>query len=545
MLINAFELSPDSTIETDICVVGAGVAGISFAMEYIDAGYRVCLLESGGIEADRVTQSLNWGKNIGFPYFELDKSRARFFGGTSHFWHIPIGDNRLGVRLRGLDPIDFEARDWVPYSGWPFDISHLEPFYRRAHQICRIGPYSYDPADWMSSEDQRRQPRLTGEEFETTVFQFGDREVFFKTCRDALERSENIRVFTHANCVNIAVDDNAQVVTALQAACLNGPRFNVKARTYILAAGGIEVPRLLLASNHVQKAGLGNGNDLVGRFFMEHPHLTSGAFIPADVEMSHALAFYGMHQVNGVTIMGKLALNDAVKRRERLLNHSIHIAPDFNRSKAYYKRSWSKGYYSGKSLVYDLKKKKIPRNLKSRLIDVARDIPSLSRESYRHFTNRFLKEYVAGERMVVYRLNHMAEQVPNPESRVLLDEEKDAFGMNRIKLKWELMPQDLKSMIRTQEILSDALKKKGLGRLIIEMKEGETPRFLRGGWHHMGTTRMHVDPKKGVVDKDCRVHDISNLYIAGASVFPTSGYANPVVTTVALAVRLADHVKKL
>ena len=136
-MIDARTLSFPTTIETDICIVGAGVAGISLAREFIKAKNRVCLVESGGATPDRETQSLYWGKNIGLPYYELDKSRARFLGGTSHFWHIPIGNNQLGVRLRALDPIDFEERDWVPYSGWPFDIIQLEPYYRKAHRSVK------------------------------------------------------------------------------------------------------------------------------------------------------------------------------------------------------------------------------------------------------------------------------------------------------------------------------------------------------------------------------------------------------------------------
>jgi choline dehydrogenase-like flavoprotein len=142
-----------------------------------------------------------------------------------------------------------------------------------------------------------------------------------------------------------------------------------------------------------------------------------------------------------------------------------------------------------------------------------------------------------------FRLNQMTEQIPNPDSRILLVEEKDAFGRNRVCLDWRLSSSDIRSIIRSQEIINEELQKAGLGRLQITMTKKKLPSNLQGGWHHMGTTRMHVNPGKGVVDENCRAHGISNLFIAGPSVFPTCGYANPVLTIVALAIRLADHVK--
>ncbi len=139
----------------------------------------------------------------------------------------------------------------------------------------------------------------------------------------------------------------------------------------------------------------------------------------------------------------------------------------------------------------------------------------------------------------------MTEQVPNPNSRVMLAAERDSFGQNRVYLDWQLSPVDIRSTIRAQEIIDQEIRHAGLGRLHIQMKDDAPPPGLGGGYHHMGTTRMHVDPKKGVVDENCRVHGISNLFVAGPSVFPTGGYANPVLTTVALAIRLADYVKNL
>jgi choline dehydrogenase-like flavoprotein len=527
-------LHRDLTVKTDICIVGAGVVGITLAREFAGKHFRVCLLESGGLEPDKATQSLYWGENIGHPYYELDTARARFFGGTSHYWHIPLGDGRLGVRLRPLDGIDFEEREWIPFSGWPFARSDLDPYYTRAQSVCQIGPFAYNVEDW---EDSARTPRLplNGNRVETTVFQFGTRYHFYKEYKDEINNAGNITTYLHGNAVNIETNDSAKKVTRLKVACLEGNAFWVSARLFILAMGGIEIPRLLLLSNNVQKAGLGNQNDLVGRFFMEHPHLWSGYYIPSDPSIFASVGFYKIHHVNNVAVMGKLTLNEEVIRRERMLNYSVSIHPKYLPAH----RLWdapSKGVDSLRELRAAVRCRNLPRNADKLVSNVITDVGGIASHAYR----RIMKKPVM---VPVFTLNHMTEQAPNPDSRITLGEEQDALGQNRVQLDWRLSPLDIRSIIRAQHIIDGELRRAGLGYLHIELKEHSPPPGIHGGWHHMGTTRMHVDPQKGVVDENCAVHGISNLYIAGASVFPTVGYANPVLTSIALALRLADQVK--
>ncbi|MDL2121674.1 MAG: GMC family oxidoreductase [Deltaproteobacteria bacterium] len=537
MIIDARSLSNNQTIDSDVCIVGAGVAGITLARECAGEEFQVCLLESGGLEPDKVTQSLYWGENIGHPYYPLDTARARFFGGTSHYWTIALGDNRLGVRLRPLDEIDFEEREWVPYSGWPFGRSHLDPFYERAQSICQIGPFTYNVEDW---EDPVKTPRLpfVNDRVKTTIFQFGSRDLFFSEYRDEITRADNITTYLHANVVEVEATETAQTVTRLRVACLQGNKFWVSAKLFILAVGGIETPRLLLLSNNVQSAGLGNQNDLVGRFFMEHPHLWSGIYVPSDLNISTAL--YKVHTVNKVPVMGKLTVAEEVLRREKLLNYCVSIHP-----KLRYQSSASKGVDSFKVLRSAICRGDMPDDFSKHLGNVITDIEGIAINAYRKVRRKFDSEFKRSLKIEIFRLNHMTEQVPNPNSRVTLTGERDALGQNRIQLDWQLSPIDVRSIIRAQEIIDEELRRAGLGRLHIELHDETPPPDLHGGWHHMGTTRMHVDPKKGVVNENCRVHGISNLFIAGSSVFPTGGYANPVLTTVALVIRMADHIKKL
>jgi choline dehydrogenase-like flavoprotein len=234
--------------------------------------------------------------------------------------------------------------------------------------------------------------------------------------------------------------------------------------------------------------------------------------------------------------MGKLTLSDKVLRQEKLLNYCVSLHPRLWPN-PHYQDIESKGVDSVKALRSTIMTGNISGGLGKHITNVITDINGIAQSAYRRVKR-------AGK-VKAFRLNHMSEQIPNPDSRVTLAGEYDALGLKRVQLDWRLSPVDMRSIIRAQEIIDEELRHVGLGRLYIEMHDETPPSNLTGGWHHMGTTRMHREPKKGVVDENCRVHGISNLFIAGPSVFPTCGYANPVLTTVALSVRLADHVKEL
>jgi choline dehydrogenase-like flavoprotein len=548
MIIDARTLSENETVKTDVCIVGAGTAGITLAREFMHQKFRVCLLESGGSEPDKDTQLLYWGENTGHPYYPLDTARARYFGGSSNLWRIAIGDNGLGARMRPLDEIDFEERDWVPYSGWPFAKSHLEPYYERAQAICKIEPPTYAVEDW---EDPEKTPRLSlvGERVKTVIFKFGSRSHFIKDYPEEIRRADNITTYLNANVTDIETNETAQTVARLRVVCLQGSRFWISAKVFILAAGGIETPRLLLISNKTQSTGLGNQNDLVGRFFMEHLHFWSGIYRPSNPDIFSKTGLYDrIHTVNGVPIIGKLSLSDKVLREKKMANHCIELIPrvvlNSSLCRFIYPRIKSESVTSFNTVRSAIRNGHFPDDFGKHLSCMVTGMDGVTAAAYRKF-RRKLCGLFDKRRIRVLRLAHMTEQVPNPNSRVTLIEDRDNLGLNRVRLNWQLSPIDILSAIKAQEILDEDLRRAGLGRLYIEMSNEKPPANLHGGYHHMGTTRMHVDPKKGVVDANCNVHNTSNLFIAGPSVFPTGGYANPILTIVALGVRLADHVKNL
>ena len=536
MIVDAHTDAISLGIDTDICVVGGGTAGTVLAREFIGTSTRICVLESGGLAPEPDTQNLTIGDNIGYPYFPLDTARPHVLGGSGTRWNIPIGNEQLGVRIRPLDRLDFEKRDWVPFSGWPFTKDHLDPFYRRAQAVCRVEPPTYEVQDWQDSE-QTKPLALNGNDVQTVIYKFAPAQAFARDYPDELAKAGNVTVCLHSNVLEIETNEAGDCVTRLRVSTLGGKEFSVRARTYVLAVGGIEVPRLLLLSNRTHKNGLGNQHDLVGRFFMEHPHFWSGVFYPTDPEAFRKTALYNeIHSINGVPVVGKLALNEQVVRKERLLNQNIQLIPRFLDAPG--ANGSSRGIESTRAMVKALKGENVG-NLGGHVRNVISDLGSVLVAGARKVRGKILGR----PQVPAFYFANMMEQVPNPESRVTLGRDRDALGQNRLQLDWKITGQDIRSAVRTQELIGAAMERAGLGRFDQQLRGETPPGNTEGGYHHMGTTRMAEDPKAGVVDAHCRVHGVGNLYIAGPSVFPTGGYANPVLTIIALTLRLADRLK--
>ena len=488
MLYDAREVPPGTVVEREVCVIGAGAAGITLALELAGAPFRVALLESGGFEPEPETQDLYRGRVYGRAYPPLHEARTRRFGGSTHCW--------TGI-CRPLEAIDLEAREWVPHSGWPFGLATLRPFYERAQRVCLLEDFVYDGSTWASAS----RPLLPLElglvetrNFQQAATRFGE------VHRAAITGAANVDTFLHANAVELRVNEVGSRIESVRATTLAGRELELRARAFVVATGGIETPRLLLASNRTQPQGIGNAHDLVGRFFMEHPHVTVAAFLPARSDLP--LDLYLPHPRGRVLACGVLVPTEAVQRRERILDFwavlgSEGTLPSFERS-------------------------------------LARSVHAL--------------EGAPGEAAsrAVFLLA-AGEQAPNPQSRVRLVPERDALGMPRVQLEWRLSALDKRSLLRGHQLIGRELARAGLGRLqvLLSHDDAEWPDDLAGGRHHMGTTRMHDDPRQGVVDASCRVHGVANLFVAGSSVFPTSGGASPTLTIVALAIRLADHLKEV
>ena len=496
MFIDSRELPQDSMLQADVCIIGAGAAGISIAREFIGTNKQVILLESGGLEYDQKIQSLYSGINTGLPSFDIDVNRLRYFGGTTNHW---------AGHSRPLDPIDFEKKQWMPNSGWPITRQDLEPFYKRAQPILELGGYDYENLGPLTQASGLEALSLDDKRLKTAVYGQSPPTRFGSKYRDELEKADNIAVYLYANVLEITANESAQHIEQLKIVSIGGHHFKARATQIILATGGMENARLLLLSKHNTPNGLGNDNDLVGRFFMDHVLLRPGL----DVSFTHPgldlRLYHALHKVDGGKRFAIVAATEAVLREEQLSNFRMHLYP----TNPHYQTPIG-GIFS------DVDNFDGPNPLeKARNNSIA--------------------------------MHMVLEPVPNPDSRITLSQTQlDMFEQPNLEVKWLVEEADLNHAYRAMELIAIEFGRMGLGRGYSQLFKDKTewPKHMEAGKHHCGTTRMSNDPKTGVIDAKCRVFGIDNLYIAGSSVFPTIGYANPTITIVALALRLSDHIKE-
>jgi choline dehydrogenase-like flavoprotein len=532
MLIDMREVADGRELVSTVCIIGAGVAGITIARELEKQGIDTCILESGGLEPDAQTRDLYRGESQGIDYQFADGCRGRFLGGSSNCW---------GGWCRPLDSWDFEKRDWIPHSGWPFGLDVLDPWYRKVHDVLKLGPINFDPDFWeqaIDRSDVRRLPFVSGN-VRDTISQFSPPIRFGKAYRRELRQAKFIRLFLHANVTQIIPDKSLHSIKQLRVQTLTGKRMYVSARFFVLACGGIENARLLLASNETIPKGIGNHHDLVGRFFMDHPRMYKGKiqFSPSwarnklyDIKyhyMNPAVAAHGVH------IAAQFALAPKVLEQEQLLNARVCFSSEFPGEGSI-----------GAQALFRCKQALLSKDQPGRKL--SNDLWLMVNDPINTFSYGFTRFF--HPRRMIKNVNFQAiiEPAPNPDSRVMLSTtQRDGLGMPRVVVDWRLNDMVKRTADRTLEIISTELRQLGVAQTDLGpsiAQSGWPSSFEKEGtWHHMGTTRMHTSEKLGVVDSDCRVHGWTNFFIAGSSVFPTAGANFPTITITALALRLADN----
>ncbi|HEY6879882.1 MAG TPA: GMC oxidoreductase, partial [Polyangiales bacterium] len=384
----------------------------------------------------------------------------------------------------------------------------------------------------------------------TGMFQFGPRAVFFTQYQDELRSASNVRVLVHATALELEATPELTSVSRLKVASRPGRTLHVEAKLYVMAMGGMENARILLQSNRQQASGLGNAHDLVGRYFMDHPLVDGGLFIPRDPSWFDRMALYDLRRVDGTAVLGRLGLAPALMRKERLLNSALLLFPRPSPRQ-------SEAIVAFKNIAETTARRELPQDLLRAVGKTVLGLDYVLRASYLaarhkqslyHGFGRGGWSELAGNhtRFRSFQVFMQTEQAPDPSNRLVLSEERDRFGVPKLELRWRWGQRERESVLRTQQLLADELERARVGRFAIKRVNGEPDLCTPSGVaHHMGTTRMHADPKQGVVDAQGRVHQLANLYMAGSSVFPTGGYANPTLTIVALAARLADHLKSV
>lgn len=513
-------MARDDVLDVDVCIVGAGVAGITLARELEGTGLRVLVLESGGHDGPGDPDDLRH-VSVGYSYYRAGHARDRGVGGSSLHW--PLDE---GWRARPLDPIDFERRPGIAHSGWPLSRRDLDPYYERANAVCELGPAEYDVESW----EQPFTPQLPLDPAvaHTTMFQLGSTN--FGRFSDELAGARDVRILLHATVTALEQGPDLHRIDRVHVAAGEGIRFSVRADAFVLAMGGIDNPRLLLASTGRQPGGVGNGRDLVGRFFMERLSTRSAHIVPDDPELVARATLYGVHRVRGTRVEATVRLTDDVIRREQLLNCTCFLLV---RSEAF----TAEAVRSVATLVKGTRRWPPPDGVARHVRNIVVGGRDLSRLVRQRMAPPTVREHL------VLAVRPQGEQLPNPESRVTLDERTDRFDVPRARLDWRLSELDRRSIRRTQQLLGTELERAGVGRLIGPLGDEDPPALFEGNRHHMGTTRMDDDPARGVVDRDGRMHEVRNLYVTGSSVFPTAGCSNPTLTIAALALRLGDHLR--
>jgi choline dehydrogenase-like flavoprotein len=495
-----------------------------------------------------------------YPHGDVNTSHSGGIGGTAGQWSFELatGDDTdadtgnppaaVGCRYTPLQPLDLVARPEIGTPGWPISAAELDHWYERAQALCGLGPYRYDVEAWA---DQHAQPLpLDGTGVVTSMFQFGPASVFTEQARNELT-AHGITFLTGTDALWLTLQSSTNRVSGV---LVHGPdgQAEVRARTVVLAAGGMESTRILLDTGRHEGRTPGNHAGLLGRFFMEHPLVRGGLLVtePADRWLSR-LGLYGTRRVDGTYVSARLTLADEVVRDHGLLACSLLLVP---RDRSYARpgplalsrlRSPSGRRDNRRTKITTATRVALGAPDIVRAVLARRDQPSIDHATWAHAgTAQDVEDprrRWSPERFSVFEVLHQTEQSPDPDNRLRLADSTDALGRSELTLTWRWTRDDRRRIARSRDLFATALAERGVGRLLNTDYDRGDPRLLGGTHHHMGTTRMSVDPAEGVVDPNTRVHGWDNLYVAAASVFPSSGFVNPTLTVAALGLRLGAH----
>lgn len=518
MLIPADSLPDGVVMRCDVAIVGAGPAGLSVAAELASRLCRVLLLEAGSTSpSGRKHRHLN-GQSSAVP-FPIASSRDRGFGGTSRLWRT---DTEL--RLRQLDPVDFESLAARAGQAWPFRADELEPYYRRARS--RLGVKDpYPDATWLPAGDA---PQTGADDPQLAMFHFADFDVFLRRYRD-VATSPWIELVSPAAVHTVDISPDTGQVTGLHVISSRQSHVRIEARRFVLACGTIENARLLLDSPGLTGRGVGNEHDQVGRWFMDHPSIDTGVVVSNTPGGLDTALFSKQVSASGAKYQRMLWVGESAIRRHNLLNAAFWV---YEAEPAYL----SPGVESARALSQGLR-------LTPRLPQGGAHLARMLRGSADVAGYALARAGLPrGKPAVVLRA--LTEQIPDPSSRITLSERRDPLHRRQVTVNWRVSIEEVQQLRGHQALLAEYLQRRRLGTIIDRLPADESLPMFWSNHHHLGGTRMHVNPKLGVVDADCRVHSAPNLFVTGGSVFPTGGYVNPTLTMVALAIRTADVIRR-
>jgi len=529
------DLDDDSVLESSLCVVGTGPAGASIALEFEGTGIDVLVLESGGYDDDADTQRCYEIETVGETPRRIDQDelRRRVLGGSSRIWT---------GRCAPFSELDLAERSWIPYSGWPLTLKELEPYLQRAAIRLGLAPNSYDESLWKGFGVKRPSPSLDAHLLEPMFWQFSkspDHSGKAANFASYLLRSNasNLRVLLHANVTHINTNAEGTSFASVEVRSLQKKHALVRARAVVVACGGVENARLLLASSRLMPNGVGNDHDIVGRFLMDHTTCVLGNFPPQEADpIRERFGHYWLDNSGGRNVyLQGLALSGEIQQREHLLNCHAYV------------EEYDPAVDDPWSALRQLKSAISARLAIGRAFGDARTVLAHFGEVGLGFYRRLVKHRPELVRVNRLELHCMMEQVPDPESRITLSADTtDPLGMALSKIRWKMSELERHTARRMSQLVSDELRRLGLPAPLLTqfLDEDDWMAHFVERAHPAGSTRMSIDAKQGVVDRNSQVHGVRGLFVSGSSVFPTSGAANPTLMIVAMALRLADRLKQ-
>ncbi len=479
----------------------------------------------------------------------LEQNRVRAFGGGTVVW---------GGRCLPLDPVDFEKRSWIPHSGWPITYEQVALYYPRSLELCEAGDNVFDARKAFPGKQHEIIPGIDNDHIIShRLERWSPPTRFAHKYKEQLENSSHIHIYFDAHVTNLNAETSADKVDSLNVV-INDSVMKVAAKIFIVATGGIENARLLLNSkSSFHPHGIGNQHDNVGRYYMSHLTGTFGAVAPANRK---EILFSFEKDQQGVYCRRRWWLTPKMQKEFKIgntiiyLNRSINDKEDPVESFKFVTSTVSNAlkYKSPKFILRALNKSK--KDLREHSVYSLRNIHAVIPAAIEAAIRRMTKERVPLRLPSVYskwlHVYFQSEHLPNPESRIVLSETRDRLGMPLPMVKVAFTESDAETVIAPLKIFFERFEQKKKGKVFFKkecLREFVAKKMANfdSVAHHLGTTRMSDDPRKGVVDRNCKVHNFSNLYIAGSSVFPTGGHANPTLTVIALALRLADHLMEL
>ena len=539
--------SLEGDVSAHVCIIGAGAAGITLACELDGADIPVVVLEAAGVGIFGGVSQDPYEGTAEEPHPRPSNFRRRAFGGTTTIW---------GGRCVPYDPIDFEAREYAPNSGWPIAYQDVARHYPKAMAYCNAGEFDFSVAGALDDPS----PTIPGldpaaDTDASMIERFSLPTNFGVGYRKVLRESENVRVITHAHALRLLRSSTSDRVSSVEFVRRSGSISQVCARHFVVALGGIETARFLLTSDPTG-VGYGNESDCVGRYYTCHLESVIGLLRPR----RRGVVFDFQKTRDGVYSRRKLQIREDAQRRQQILNIAFRLHYPNVADPAHHNSVFSAVYLAKRTLIPEYRRilqhgqsdRPSAQLISQHLRNIAGGIPQLLEFAFdwtrlRVFAERKLPYMLVPNADGTFPLEFHAEQTPLRRSRIALNTERDSYGMPRVHVDWQTCSTDIDSISKAYRVLKKDID--ASGQCVLEFDEDRLPELAGQsspvGGHHIGTARMAGDPSTGVVDGNCAVHGVPNLFVAGSAVFPTSSHANPTLTIVALSIRLAEHLKNL